>query len=37
MLQHMKTLKDGEKLVEKTIEEYKIKYANRKINVRRIK
>ncbi len=31
ILQHMKTLKDGEKLVEKMIEEYKIKYANRRL------
>lgn len=31
ILQHMKTLKDGEKLVEKMLEEYKIKYANRRL------
>lgn len=31
ILQHMKTLKDGEKFVEKMIEEYKIKYANRRL------
>ncbi len=31
MLEHMKTLKDGEELVEKIIEEYKIKYANRRL------
>lgn len=31
ILQHMKTLKNGEKLVEKLIEEYKIKYANRRL------
>lgn len=31
MLEHMKTLKDGEELVEKMIEEYKIKYANRRL------
>lgn len=31
ILQHMKILKDGEKLVEKMIEEYKIKYANRRL------
>ena len=31
ILQHMKTLKDSEKLVEKMIEEYKIKYANRRL------
>lgn len=31
ILQHMKTLKNGEKLVEKMIEEYKIKYANRRL------
>ena len=31
ILQHMKTLKDGEKLVEKMIEQYKIKYANRRL------
>ena len=31
ILQHMKTLKNGEKLVEKIVEEYKIKYANRRL------
>lgn len=31
ILQHMKGFKDGEKLVEKVIEEYKIKYANRRL------
>ena len=31
ILQHMKTLKNGEKLVEKMVEEYKIKYANRRL------
>lgn len=31
ILQHMKTLKNGEKLVGKMIEEYKIKYANRRL------
>ena len=31
ILQHMKILKDGEKLVEKMIEEYKVKYANRRL------
>ena len=31
ILQHMKTLKNGEKPVEKLIEEYKIKYANRRL------
>ena len=31
ILQHMKTLKNGEKLVEKLVEEYKIKYANRRL------
>lgn len=27
----MKTLKNGKKLVEKMVEEYKIKYANRRL------
>ena len=31
ILQHMKTLKNGENLVEKMVEEYKIKYANRRL------
>ena len=31
ILQHMKTLKNGEKLVEKMVEEYNIKYANRRL------
>ena len=31
ILQHMKTLKNSEKLVEKIVEEYKIKYANRRL------
>lgn len=31
ILQHMKTLKNGKKLVEKMVEEYKIKYANRRL------
>lgn len=31
ILQHMKTLKNGEKLVGKMVEEYKIKYANRRL------
>lgn len=31
MLEHMKTLKNGEELVEKMVQEYKIKYANRKL------
>ena len=31
ILQHMKTLKNGEDLVEKMVEEYKIKYANRRL------
>lgn len=31
MLQHMKTLKNGEELVEKMIKEYEIKYANRRL------
>ena len=31
ILQHMKTLKNGEKLVKKIVEEYKIKYANRRL------
>ena len=31
ILQHMKTLKNSKKLVEKMVEEYKIKYANRRL------
>lgn len=31
ILQHMKTLKNGQKLVENMVEEYKIKYANRRL------
>ena len=31
ILQHMKTLKNGKNLVEKMVEEYKIKYANRRL------
>lgn len=31
ILQQMKTLKNGKKLVEKLVEEYKIKYANRRL------
>ena len=31
ILQHMKTFKNGKKLVEKMVEEYKIKYANRRL------
>ena len=31
ILQHMKTLKNGEELVKKMVEEYKIKYANRRL------
>lgn len=31
ILQHMKTLKDGQKLVEKIVEEYKVRYANRRL------
>lgn len=27
----MKTLKDGQKLVEKIVEEYKVRYANRRL------
>lgn len=33
ILQHMKTLKNGEALVGKMIEEYKIKYANRRLMI----
>ena len=33
ILQHMKTLKNGESLVGKMIEEYKIKYANRRLMI----
>ena len=33
ILQHMKTLKKGQKLVEKIVEEYKIRYANRKLMI----
>ena len=31
ILQHMKMLKNGEELVKKMVEEYKIKYANRRL------
>lgn len=31
ILEHMKTFNNGQKLVEKMVEEYKIKYANRKL------
>ena len=31
ILEHMKTLKNGQKLVEKIVEEYKIKYSNRRL------
>lgn len=31
ILQHMKTLKNGKKLVEEIVEEYKIRYANRRL------
>lgn len=33
ILQHMKTLKDGQKLVEKIVEEYKVRYANRRLMI----
>lgn len=36
ILSHMKTLKGGEPLVEKMVEEYKIKYANRRLMLKEL-